>query len=104
MTRIAGTGFEDVDRTPNPSARVSYLDAVAAVNEVMAYKRHTFELIGVDSSETMLAEARARTAGLPVQCRIGDAHQLEFPSDMFASVRADRVSNTWSIRGRRSQS
>jgi ubiquinone/menaquinone biosynthesis C-methylase UbiE len=103
---------------------VSYLDAVAALNEARAYKRRTFELmqlhagdtvldvgcgagddlrglaelvapaghvIGIDSSETMLAQANARTAGLPVECQIGDAQQLEFPSDMFAGVRADRV-------------
>jgi hypothetical protein len=45
MTSIVGTGFEDVDRTLDPAARVSYLDAVAALAEARAYKRQTFELM-----------------------------------------------------------
>ena len=39
----------------------------------------------------MVALTRARTAGLAVECLVGGAHQLDFPSEMFAAVRADRV-------------
>ena len=116
--------MEDVDRTADPVARVSYLDAVTGLEAAQAYKRQTFALmairpghtvldvgcgtgddlrklaelvgpsghvIGVDRSEAMLREARARTEGLSVECRVGDAHQLEFPANMFDACRSDRV-------------
>jgi len=44
MTEIVGTGFDDVDHTADPLARVSYLDAVAALR---AYKHRSFELMQV---------------------------------------------------------
>src|SRR5262245_20920210 len=124
MTQPRGTGFEDVDRTPDPMAQVSYLDAVAALEGARTYKQHSFTLmrlepgntaldlgcgtgddlrslaalvgptgrvVGVDVSETMIAQARARTAGMPVDCHVGDAYQLDFAAGTFDASRADRV-------------
>jgi ubiquinone/menaquinone biosynthesis C-methylase UbiE len=51
----------------------------------------TGRVVGVDTSKAMLAEARARTEGLAVECRVGDAHRLEFATDTFDACRADRV-------------
>lgn len=50
-------------------------------------------VVGVDSSESMIAEAIARTAQsqLPVDFRHADAHQLPFAADSFDRCRADRV-------------
>jgi ubiquinone/menaquinone biosynthesis C-methylase UbiE len=49
--------------------------------------------IGVDKSETMIAEAKRRSAGsgLPVEWRAGDARRLDFPDDTFDGCRAERV-------------
>jgi ubiquinone/menaquinone biosynthesis C-methylase UbiE len=54
MNNIVGTGFEDVDRTSDPAARVSYLDAVAVLNAVRAYKRQMFELMQIHAGDTVL--------------------------------------------------
>ncbi len=45
----------------------------------------TGRLVGVDSSATMVAEARQRSEGLnlPVEYRVGDAHHLDFASGTF---------------------
>jgi ubiquinone/menaquinone biosynthesis C-methylase UbiE len=124
MTRADGSGFQDVDHTPDPMARVSYLDAVSALAGARAYKQQSFELmrlepggaaldvgcgtgtdlrslaalvgpsgrvVGVDISETMIAQARASTKGLPVECYVGGAHGLDFESGTFDASRADRV-------------
>jgi SAM-dependent methyltransferase len=50
-------------------------------------------VIGIDSSEAMIEEARQRAHGssLPVEYRIGDAHRLELPDSTFDAVRAERV-------------
>lgn len=50
-------------------------------------------VVGVDSSETMVLEARkrARECDLPLEFRLCDAHQLDFPDDTFDACRADRV-------------
>jgi ubiquinone/menaquinone biosynthesis C-methylase UbiE len=47
--------------------------------------------VGLDSSETMLQQARSRCAGLPVECHLGDAAQLPFADGTFDACRADRV-------------
>ena len=49
--------------------------------------------VGVDSSETMIAEARRRARGLrlPVEFRCCDAHRLCFPNDTFDGCLAERV-------------
>jgi SAM-dependent methyltransferase len=124
MSHLIGSGFENVDRTSDPAARVSYLDAVAALEGARAYKQHSFALmrlkpgdtvlelgcgtgddlrslaelvgssgrvVGVDLSETMIAQAHMRTEKLPVECYVGDAYRLEFESDMFDACRVDRV-------------
>src|SRR5258708_7659778 len=53
----------------------------------------TGRVIGIDSSETLIAEARTRAegTGLPVEYRTGDAHQLDFPAQTFDGCRAERV-------------
>jgi SAM-dependent methyltransferase len=51
----------------------------------------TGRVVGVESSAEMLARARERTRGLPVDMRRGDAHQLDFPDNSFDGCRADRV-------------
>ena len=119
-----GTGFRDVDRAQDPTRLVSYLDATSALASIQAYKRQSFELLGLrpgtrvlevgcgtgedaramaelvapdglvvalDSAETMVQQARERCAGLPVECRVGDVHALDFVDGSFDAVRADRV-------------
>jgi ubiquinone/menaquinone biosynthesis C-methylase UbiE len=53
----------------------------------------TGRVVGVDCSETMVAEARKRVAGLnlPVELRVGDARHLEFAANTFDGCRAERV-------------
>ena len=85
MTSMAGTGFEDVDRTSDPLARVSYLDAVAALRETVAHKRRTFELMHLHAGDTVL----------DVGCGAGDdlrsLAELVGPSAMSSgSIRAKR--------------
>lgn len=48
-------------------------------------------VVGVDSSQTMVAQARQRTAGLPVTCHVGDAQALAFADEHFDASRTDRV-------------
>lgn len=50
------------------------------------------QVVGVDPSEVMLAEARQRAKGLelPLEFQTGDAHQLAFPDDTFDACRCDR--------------
>lgn len=50
-------------------------------------------VIGVDSSETMIAEARKRSEGmnLPVDFFVADAQQMKFPDNTFDGCRADRI-------------
>ncbi|MDN5853427.1 MAG: methyltransferase domain-containing protein [Actinomycetia bacterium] len=50
-------------------------------------------VVGLDTSITMVAEARRRAAGLglPVAFGVGDAHALPFAAASFDACRADRV-------------
>jgi ubiquinone/menaquinone biosynthesis C-methylase UbiE len=50
-------------------------------------------VVGIDTSETMIAEARRRAAGCgpSLEFRIGDASGLDFPDASFDGVRTDRV-------------
>lgn len=50
-------------------------------------------VIGVDNSEAAIAEAMRRSEGstAPVEFRLGDALELNLPSDEFDCARADRV-------------
>jgi ubiquinone/menaquinone biosynthesis C-methylase UbiE len=54
---------------------------------------NTGRVVGIDTSETMLAEARNRAAGLnlPVEFRVGNAQNLDIPENMFDGCRAERV-------------
>jgi ubiquinone/menaquinone biosynthesis C-methylase UbiE len=53
----------------------------------------TGKAIGVDVSETMVAQARLRSEGLelPGEFQTADAYHLDFPDAAFAASRADRV-------------
>lgn len=50
-------------------------------------------VIGVDSSETMITEARNRTTekNLPVEYAVGDIHALDFADNTFDGCRAERI-------------
>ena len=50
-------------------------------------------VVGIDVSETMIAEARARTEGsaAPVEFLLGDAHELPFPDESFDAAYSLRV-------------
>lgn len=50
-------------------------------------------IVGVDRSETVIAEARERAtaADLSVEYRVADAYDLPFPNETFDACRADRV-------------
>lgn len=51
------------------------------------------QVSGLDASETMITEARRRTAGLGtrVSLRVGDAAELPYPDQMFDACRAATV-------------
>jgi ubiquinone/menaquinone biosynthesis C-methylase UbiE len=53
----------------------------------------TGKVTGIDISETMVAQARARAEGLdaPMEFQVGDINRLGFPDAAFAAARADRV-------------
>jgi ubiquinone/menaquinone biosynthesis C-methylase UbiE len=53
----------------------------------------TGRVVGIDNSETMVTEARARAAGrsLPVEYCVGDAQRLEFADNSFDGCRAERI-------------
>jgi ubiquinone/menaquinone biosynthesis C-methylase UbiE len=50
-------------------------------------------VVGIDSSEAMIAEARQRIEGLnlPVEFGVGDAQRLEFAANTFDACRAERL-------------
>ncbi|HEV8718134.1 MAG TPA: methyltransferase domain-containing protein [Candidatus Binatia bacterium] len=53
----------------------------------------TGRVVGVDHSETMIAEARKRAEGsnLPVEYQVGEAQHMDFANDTFDGCRAERV-------------
>jgi SAM-dependent methyltransferase len=67
-----------------------------AGDDVLALARlvgRTGRVVGLDSSEAMITEARKRAAGsdLPVEYRVGDALHLDFADNTFDGCRAERV-------------
>ena len=48
-------------------------------------------LVGIDSSQTMVEEARRRSQHTEIQFMVGDAHALEFRSASFDAARAART-------------
>jgi len=50
-------------------------------------------VVGIDNSETMIAEARKRTTGqnLPVEYGVGDVHALDFADNTFDGCRVERI-------------
>ena len=65
-------------------------DDVRALAEIVG---STGLVVGIDSSETMIAEARARATGadLPVEYHVGDGHHLPFPDNSFDGCRTERT-------------
>jgi ubiquinone/menaquinone biosynthesis C-methylase UbiE len=63
------------------------------VRALAALVGHEGRVIGIDKSQTMIEEARARTAGvdLSVEFRVGDAYAFEFSDASFDRARMDRV-------------
>jgi ubiquinone/menaquinone biosynthesis C-methylase UbiE len=51
----------------------------------------TGRVVGVDSSQVMVAEARRRSEGLPADIVVGDAENLEFPARTFDACRSERA-------------
>ena len=51
------------------------------------------EVVGIDASEAMISVARQRSegTGLPVSFHVGDAMQLDLPTDSFDAVRCERL-------------
>ena len=73
---------------PQPHDRVLDLGTGtgALLRELARYAPHPAEVVGVDSSQAMIAKARA--AGLPPRFRVelGDARSLKFAADRFDLV------------------
>lgn len=78
----AGSRFLDIGCGPGDDAQ-----------ELARLVGDSGKVIGVDHSETMIAEATKRVAGLglPVEYRAGDAYHLPFADGTFDGCRADRV-------------
>lgn len=54
---------------------------------------NTGRVVGIDNSETMIAEAHKRATGqnLPVEYAVGDIHALDFADNTFDGCRAERI-------------
>jgi ubiquinone/menaquinone biosynthesis C-methylase UbiE len=63
------------------------------VREIASHVGPTGQVVGIDSSEALIAESKRRASGsnLPVEFRLGDVRQLDFPNGTFNRVRTDRV-------------
>lgn len=59
--------------------------------EIARLVGETGAVVGVDSSQVMVAEARKRCAGLAIEVLNGDAESLEFPAHSFDACRSERV-------------
>jgi ubiquinone/menaquinone biosynthesis C-methylase UbiE len=123
---IADIGhFSMVDRAPDPTHFVRFVDLANAMPEVRSAKAVVLDVlalrdgdtvidvgcgtgddavelarlvgqgraVGVDASETMIAEARRRAAalGLHVDFEVADAQRLPFPDDAFDACRTERM-------------
>ena len=65
-------------------------DDVFAMAQIVG---NTGRIVGIDNSETMIAEAKKRAEEVEghVEFCLGDAHNLDFEDNTFDSCRADRV-------------
>lgn len=80
---------------PEPGASVLDLGCGTGddVQELARLVGANGRVVGIDRSETVIAQARERAAGtnLPVEFRVADAYALPFPDATFEACRADRV-------------
>ncbi|MDB5067971.1 MAG: methyltransferase protein [Chloroflexi bacterium] len=118
--------FSMVDRAPDPSLLVRFVDLANTMPEIRAAKAAMLDAlavrdgatvldvgcgtgddarelarlvgpegraVGVDASETMIAEARRRAhgSGLHVDFEVTDAQHLPFPDDTFDACRTERM-------------
>ncbi len=80
---------------PEPGQRI--LDVGCGVGHMSLRLAHlvgtTGEVVGLDASETFIAEARRRAAAAaaPVRYQVGDARHLDFASHSFDVCRIERV-------------
>lgn len=65
-------------------------DDVLALAKIVG---NTGRVVGIDNSESLIAEAKKRAEGLslPIEFYVGDAHNLDFDDNAFDGCRADRV-------------
>ena len=63
------------------------------VREMAQLAGETGQAVGLDNSQVMIAEARKRSEGLvlPVEFIVGDAENLNFPSDSFDGCLSERT-------------
>jgi ubiquinone/menaquinone biosynthesis C-methylase UbiE len=118
--------FSAVDRAPDPSLFVRFVDLANTMPEIRAAKAAMVDAlalrggasvidvgcgtgddarelarlvgpegraVGVDASETMIAEARRRVqgSGLQVEFEVSDARHLPFADDTFDACRTERM-------------
>jgi ubiquinone/menaquinone biosynthesis C-methylase UbiE len=123
MTHSVGSGYEAIDAAPNPDDYVRRLDLAASTDFWRGIKQLSFELmrlrstdhvldigcgtgddvralsgltsraVGVDSSATMVAEARRRSEGRRqnAEFHVANALQLPFADGTFDACRIERV-------------
>jgi hypothetical protein len=51
----ATSGFEDIDRAPEPAALLAYLDTASALQMVRDYKRQSFALLDLSLTGYVVA-------------------------------------------------
>ena len=73
----------------------SVLDVGCGLGEVCAdlaaLVGQTGRVVGIDASEAMIAHARERWGGSPIEFAVGDAEALHFEDATFDAARAERV-------------
>lgn len=90
------TLFEDLLANEKPGTTL--LDVPYGTGRfIYFYEKHAFNVIGVDLSADMLAEARAKTLSPRIICRQGDITKLELPDKSVDIAVCIRLFNWLSI-------
>ncbi len=120
---LVGHHFTDVDRAPDPSKLVSYLDTATSLGPIQRLKRATYDLLsaapgqvvldvgcgvgddvralaaivgptgqvlGLDLSRTLIAEARARSKDKGLRTHFALGIRADCPSRTIHSMRSAR--------------